>query len=80
MKFVYTKHAEKKINERAIDKSIIEKALSNSDEIIKSPEGRLIAHKIVNRKLLRIIYVIKGNSYIIVTAYYTRPSRYVVKK
>ncbi len=80
MEFIYTKHAEKKINERELEKGLIERALGDPDEIVETLSGKLIAHKIVGKKLLRIVHVRKGNSYIIITVYYTMPFRYMVKK
>ena len=80
MDFIYTHHAEKKMSKRQLKKSLIESAINNPDEIISTVTGKLIAHKLTRKKLLRVVYVKKANSYIVITAYYTEPSRYMVNK
>ncbi len=77
MKVVYTSHALESIKERGISKEIIEKSIEKPDEIIMGKKGRKIAHKVINGKLLRVIYEPKEKTYILVTAYYTKPERYI---
>lgn len=76
MKFDYTDHAEENIEERKLNKSIIEDVVKYPEKVLESKFGRKIAQKVVSNKLLRVIYEQKDNVYIIVTAYYTKPDRY----
>jgi len=76
MEIAYTNHAEEKIAERKIPKTIIEDALKNPNAVADGTLGRKIAHKLIRDKLLRIVYEQAGREYIIITAYYTEPGRY----
>ena len=79
MKITYTDYAEDTIADRKLDKIIIEDALLNPDEIVEGKKNRKIAHKIINDKLLRVIYEIEGKAYIVVTAYFAEIERYFGK-
>ncbi|MCD6246842.1 MAG: DUF4258 domain-containing protein [Candidatus Diapherotrites archaeon] len=76
MKIVYTFHAKEKMVERNISKKIVKNALKNPDTIIETRCGRLIAHKQIKGKLLRIVYNEENKVYLIITAYFTEPKRY----
>lgn len=76
MKFDYTDHAEENIQERKLDKKIVEKVVKHPEKVTEGKFGRKIAQKISGSKLLRVVYEQKGNVYIIVTAYYTKHERY----
>jgi len=52
----FTEYARDSINDRKIEEDLIKEALSNPDENVKGKLDREIAHKIINGKLLRIIY------------------------
>ena len=79
MKIVYTDYAEETLKEREISKKIIESALLDPDEVVDGQKDRKIAHKIIKNKLLRVAYETEANVYIVVTAYYTYPERYMTK-
>ncbi|MEM5793501.1 MAG: DUF4258 domain-containing protein [Candidatus Aenigmatarchaeota archaeon] len=76
MRIIYSNHAEEKIKERELSKKTIETAISCPDKIIESQSGRKIIHKIINKKLLRVVIEEKNDLFIVVTAYYTKPERY----
>ena len=78
MKFEYTSHAEENIKERRLDKKLIENVVRNPDKVIIGKFGRKIAQRIIDNKLLRVVYEEKDDIYIIITAYYTYPERYEV--
>jgi len=78
MDVVYTRHAEEKIAERKLSKTIIENALKNPDTVLESISEKRIAHKLIRNKLLRIVYTRKSEKYVIITAYFTEPERYEV--
>ncbi|MBI2043303.1 DUF4258 domain-containing protein [Candidatus Pacearchaeota archaeon] len=79
MKIIYTDYAEDTIKDRKFSKEIIEDALKNPDEIVKGKRNRKIAHKIIKNKLLRVVFEENENAktYIVITAYYAGPKRYM---
>ena len=79
MRIAYTNYAEETLIVRKISKGEVELALLNPEEIADGKEGRKIAHKTFGNKLLRVIFETEGNAYIVITAYYTNPERYMGK-
>ena len=79
MKIRYADHAKEGMGDRKISKQLVEKALNNPDEVIQGKKGRKIAHKLVGQRLLRVVFKPKEKSYIVITAYYAAPERYVRK-
>jgi len=79
MKIIFTSYAEDTISDRAIPKEEIIDALLFPFEIKEGMDGRFIAHKIFGEKLLRVVFEISKNTYIVVTAYYTNQRRYIEK-
>ena len=77
MDILYTEYAKQTIVERNIEKEKIETTIFNPDETIQGKNERKIAHKIFQNKLLRVIYETYTNTYIVITAYYTKPERYM---
>lgn len=76
MDFLYTFHAEEKLLDRKFSKMTIEETVRNPGRLLSSRFGRKIAERIVNGKLLRVIYEKQDSLYIIITAYYTELNRY----
>jgi hypothetical protein len=69
MKFVFTNHAQYRINERGISISKIKETIARPDK--KSTQHNLIiVRKFFGRKILEVVYKVKINSYVIITAYY----------
>lgn len=79
MKILYTDYAEDTIIDRKLDKQVIEDVILNPDEVVEGKKKRLIAHKIIGEKLLRVIYETEGKTYIVVTAYFADIERYFGK-
>jgi len=79
MKIVYTDYSEDTLNDREISKKLVEDTIKNPNEIVEGKKERLVAHKLVGKKLLRVMYEKEANVYIVVTAYYTYPVRYMKK-
>ena len=46
---------------------------------MEGKKGRKIAHKMFGDKLLRVVFDAEANAYIVITAYYTKPKRYLEK-
>ena len=76
MEIDYTNYAEMKIGKRKLPKTQIEDALKNPDKVMSGRKGRKIAQKIVGKYLLRVVFEQYGNTYKIITAYYSQPERY----
>jgi len=76
MKIIYSLHAQGNIRERKIREQDIVDTLLNPEKIIMSKKNRKIAQKIINNKLLRVIFKEYNNNYIVITAYFTKPERY----
>lgn len=76
MQIRYTRHAEERVNEREIPKSLIELALKKPDKTIEARFRRKIAQKAINNMLIRIVYEEKKGIYNIITVYYTKAERY----
>ena len=76
----FTLHAKQKIKERNIKKTTVQRALIKPDELINSRNGTKIVQKVKNSKMLRIIFRDEEDSYLVITAYYTKQERYEVKK
>ena len=76
MKIIYTDYAEAALRERQINKRDIEKVLLVPEETLEGDKERKIAQRIINTKLLRVVYEFETNTYIVITAYLTEPRRY----
>lgn len=77
MEFDYTDHAHQNMTERKLSKKVIEEVVKNPESVAEARFGRKIAQKTFGKKLLRVVYEQEGNAYVIVTAYYTEPERYL---
>lgn len=78
MEIKYTDYSESSLTDRKISKEIIKESLNKPDEIVEGKNGRKIAHKVIKNKLLRVIFEKQNaKTYIVITAYYTHPRRYI---
>ena len=66
---IFTKHAKDRMKERGILKRDIEKVLLNPDRIHRE-NHKVIASKIINKKILEVVYIIENSKKIILTCYY----------
>ncbi len=80
MDIIYSNHAQEKTDERRISKRIIENAIRHPDAIINSRAGTRIAHKLIRDRLLRIVYRVEKERYVVITVYYAHPERYMEEK
>jgi hypothetical protein len=75
MKIYYTKHAREILEERKIDKEIVDKLLRNPQQIINTKGDIEIAQGIFKRFgkdfLLRVVYKREGETIKVITAYWT---------
>ncbi|MBI4149749.1 DUF4258 domain-containing protein [Candidatus Woesearchaeota archaeon] len=77
MDIAYTDYAEKALSDRKIGKKEVESALLKPLEVVRGNKGRQIAHKLAGNKLLRVVFESDTKAYIVITAYYTKPVRYL---
>ncbi len=77
MEIYFTPYAEDTLAERSIDKELVLKSIRDPDEIIDGKLGRKVAHKVIHKKLLRVIFEEEGKSYKVITVYFTSPQRYM---
>ena len=77
MKILYTEYAEDTLLERDFRKEMIEDAILHPDEVVPGKKGRKIAHKKVGARLLRVVFEEEEKAYIVITAYYAEPGRYM---
>ena len=70
MKFIFTNHAKCRLNERNISIDLVKKVILNADGRKVDEYGMITARKSVGNKKLEIVYKIKHNVHIIITAYY----------
>jgi hypothetical protein len=66
MKFIITKHAQQRMDEREININEIRECINFPDYLIKK-EDKFEAHKKINRKSLKIIYSHLGKFIKIIT-------------
>jgi len=70
MKIVFTNHAKYRISERKISVSDIKETIKNSEVKNIDAYGMIVAKKKLGKRSLEVIYCIKNNNFIVVTAYY----------
>ena len=79
MNIAYTNYAEEALRDREIGKEKIELTLIKPAKVVDGKKDRKIAQKIFGNKLLRVVYETEAKSYIVISAYYTKPERYARK-
>ncbi len=71
MKIKFIEHALERMKERGITKDEVINAISKPDYVEKGYGGREVAQKLIDGKLLRVIYERHGDEIIVITAYKT---------
>ncbi|WP_324735203.1 DUF4258 domain-containing protein [Thermococcus sp. SY098] len=64
-------HALERMNEREISKELVIEALLNPDKVGEGYFGRKVAQKVIDGKLIRVIYEEHEDSIIVITVYIT---------
>ena len=67
--FIYTKHANLRIEQRNLSKAQIEQTVKNPDKILPSFRGRSLVQKDFSGKKLEVVYKKQNDTVIIITAY-----------
>ncbi len=80
MRITIPPYAQERIKRYNLTKNIVEEAIRNPDEIVKGYEGRLIAHKLLDKHVLRIVYLKTEEEIKVITVYPAKKERYWRKK
>jgi len=81
MKIIISDHAEERIKTYRLNKDLIIETIKKPDEVIKGYNKRLIAHKLLNKYVLRVVYEKHEDEIIVVTVYPVEKERYLgIKK
>ena len=78
MKIKITKHAKERMKKYSISSKQTRNCVNNPDVIAEGKNGRKIAQKRINGYVLRVIYEIEANTYVVVTAYKAKRERYEI--
>jgi len=78
MKIRITRHAKERIEKYGLNKKQVLDCVKNPDIKIKGENERKIAQKRLNGYVLRVIYEINENIYIVVTTYKAKRERYEI--
>jgi hypothetical protein len=76
VRIIIPKYAKERIKTYNLTEELIENTLKNPDEIVKGYEGRLIAHKLLNGHILRVVYSETKDEIKVITVYPARKERY----
>ena len=70
VKFIYTRHARLRIQQRLLAAHQIESAVRAPDRLVPSFKGRMIAQKRIHRRTLEVVYRPLTRATIVITAYW----------
>lgn len=76
MKIEISDHARQRIVRYGLDEKSVVDAVRSPDEIVEGYEGRKIAHKNLNRYILRVVYEEYDGEIVVVTVYPAEKRRY----
>lgn len=71
MKIKFIEHALERMKERGITKDEVINAINEPDYVGKGYGNREVAQKLIDGKLLRVIYEKHGDEIVVITAYKT---------
>ena len=80
MKITISKHARSRIITYNFTEDLVKNAILKPDEVVNGYEGTLIAQKLLNGYLLRVVYIKQNGEVKIITVYPAKKARYWRKK
>ena len=80
MKITIPQYAKERIKRYSLTENIVEDAIKNPDETVKGYEGRMIAHKLLEKHILRVVYMKIKEELKVITVYPAKKERYWRKK
>ena len=76
MKITISKHARARIITYNFTEDFVKNAVLEPDEVVNGYEGTLIAQKLLNGYLLRVVYIKQNSEIKIITVYPAKKARY----
>ncbi len=76
MRIIISKHAKERIDTYNLTEELVKNAVRKPDEIVEGYEGTLVAHKLLNEYVLRVVYIKQDDEIKIITTYPAKKSRY----
>lgn len=76
MKIIIPPYAQGRIKAYNLTEQLVKDAVRNPDEIVEGYEGRLIAHKLLDRHVLRVVYLKQKDDIKVITVYPAKKERY----
>ncbi len=76
MKIIIPDYAKERIKKYKLNEELIKDALKNPDEMVAGYENRLIAHKLLDKHLLRVVYLKIDGGMKVITVYPSKKERY----
>ena len=76
MDIIISKHAKERIKTYNLTEKIVTDAIKNPDEIIEGYSETIIAHKLLNEHVLRIVYAKEKDKIKVITVYPAKKERY----
>lgn len=67
VEIIISKHAKKRIKRYDLTEKLIKTAIMEPDEVVEGYEETLIAHKLLNKHLLRVVYIKQDNKIKVIT-------------
>ena len=76
MDIIISNHAKERIKSYNLTEKIVIETIKNPDEIVGGYAGTSIAHKLLNKYILRIVYVKENHKIKVITVYPAKKGRY----
>ena len=70
MHFEYSPHALKRLRERGVTRRDVQLTILHPDYMSRGDRGRILSKKTIGPHVLEVIYVLEGNSAVIITTYF----------
>ena len=80
MDVIISNHAKERIKTYNLTEKIVLETLKNPDELIEGSAGALIAHKLLNGYILRVVYIKEKDKSKVITVYPVKKERYWKRK
>jgi len=79
VKIIIPLYAQARIKTYNLTEQLVKDTIRKPDEIIKGYGGRLIAHKLLDKHLLRVVYLKQEENIKVITVYPAKKERYYKK-
>lgn len=76
MDIIISKHTKERITRYNLTEKTVIEAIKNPDENVEGYAGTIIAHKLLDKHLLRVVYIKEKESIKVITVYPAKKERY----